>query len=83
MDDQSFQSRNGIARRDFLRGVSGAAIGFALSRVAFAAEPGGPPVSAPQRKGFGSLRIEQSFASYGETCFDFAAHGVRVELSLV
>lgn len=47
------------------------------------AESGGPPVSVPQHKGFGSLRIEQSFAGYGETCFDFAADGVRVELSLV
>jgi hypothetical protein len=37
----------------------------------------------PQHKGFGSRRIEQSFAGYGETCFDFAVDGVRVELSLV
>jgi len=39
----------------------------------------------PQHKGFGSVRIEQSFGGYGETCFDFAAGGVRcsLEVSLI
>jgi carbonic anhydrase len=34
---------NGFARRDFLKCVGAAAVGIALSRVAFAAEPGKPP----------------------------------------
>ncbi len=37
------QSDNGVARRDFLKKAGGIAIGLALSRVAFAAEPGKPP----------------------------------------
>jgi len=34
-------------------------------------ETGGPPVSVPRRKGFGSLLIEQSFIGYGETSLEF------------
>ena len=37
------QLNNGVARRDFLKHVGGAAAGFALSRMAFAADPGKPP----------------------------------------
>jgi hypothetical protein len=33
----------------------------------------------PQRKGFGSLQIEQSFAGCGETCFYFAADDAEVQ----
>ena len=36
-------------------------------------ETGGPPVTAPQRKGFGSVLIEQSFVGYGETCLRLPA----------
>ena len=45
-------------------------------------ETGGPPVTAPQRKGFGSVLIEQSFAGYGETLFDFQPDGLRCSLEL-
>ena len=45
-------------------------------------ETGGPPVAAPQRKGFGSVLIEQSFGGCGETCFDFRADGLRCSLEL-
>jgi two-component sensor histidine kinase len=45
-------------------------------------ETGGPPVTAPQRKGFGSTLIEQSFAGYGETCIDFQPDGLRCSLEL-
>jgi two-component sensor histidine kinase len=47
-------------------------------------ESDGPPVSVPERKGFGSLLIEQSCAGYGESCIDFAPGGLRcfLELSL-
>jgi carbonic anhydrase len=34
---------DGVARRDFLKRVGGAALSIALSRVAFAADPGKPP----------------------------------------
>jgi two-component sensor histidine kinase len=45
-------------------------------------ETGGPPVTAPQRKGFGSVLIEQSFVGYGETLFDFQPDGLRCSLEL-
>ena len=45
-------------------------------------ESGGPPVTAPQRKGFGSVLIEQSFLGYGETFFDFRPDGLRCSLEL-
>jgi len=37
------QSNDGVARRDFLKRVGGAAAGLALSRVVFAADPDKPP----------------------------------------
>jgi two-component sensor histidine kinase len=45
-------------------------------------ETGGPPVAAPQRKGFGSVLIEQSFVGYVETGFDFRQDGLRCSLEL-
>jgi PAS domain S-box-containing protein len=45
-------------------------------------ETGGPPVTGPQRKGFGSVLIEQSFVGYGETLFDFQPNGLRCSLEL-
>ena len=45
-------------------------------------ETGGPPVSVPQRKGFGSLLIEQSFVGYGETSFEFRPDGLKCSLEL-
>jgi two-component sensor histidine kinase len=45
-------------------------------------ETGGPPVAAPQRKGFGSVLIEQSFVGYGETGFDFRPDALRCSLEL-
>jgi two-component sensor histidine kinase len=45
-------------------------------------ETGGPPVNGPQRKGFGSVLIEQSFVGYGETLFDFQPDGLRCSLEL-
>ena len=45
-------------------------------------ESGGPPVTTPQRKGFGSVLIEQSFLGYGETFFDFRPDGLRCSLEL-
>jgi two-component sensor histidine kinase len=47
-------------------------------------ETGGPPVTVPQRKGFGSLLIAQSFAGYGETSVEFRRDGLRclLEISL-
>jgi PAS domain S-box-containing protein len=45
-------------------------------------ETGGPPVTGPQRKGFGSVLIEQSFVGYGETLFDFQPDGLRCSLEL-
>jgi PAS domain S-box-containing protein len=45
-------------------------------------ETGGPPVTVPQRKGFGSLLIEQSFVGYGETSFEFRPDGLRCSLEL-
>jgi PAS domain S-box-containing protein len=43
-------------------------------------ETGGPPVTVSQRKGFGSLLIEQSFAGYGETSFEFRPDGLWCSL---
>ena len=43
---------------------------------------GGPPVTVPERKGFGSLLIEQSFSGEGENCVDFRPDGVRCSLEL-
>jgi len=45
-------------------------------------ETGGPPVTAPQRKGFGSVLIEQGLVGYGETFFDFQPDGLRCSLEL-
>jgi two-component sensor histidine kinase len=45
-------------------------------------ETGGPPVTAPQRKGFGSVLIEQSVVGYGETFIDFRPDGLRRSLEL-
>jgi PAS domain S-box-containing protein len=45
-------------------------------------ESGGPPVSVPQRKGFGTVLIEQSFVGYGETLFDFRPDGLMCSLEL-
>jgi PAS domain S-box-containing protein len=45
-------------------------------------ENGGPPVTAPARKGFGSLLIEQSFAGEGQTHFEFAPKGLRCSLDV-
>jgi carbonic anhydrase len=39
----SGQSDIRVARRDFLKKAGGVAVGLALSRVGFAAEPGAPP----------------------------------------
>jgi two-component sensor histidine kinase len=45
-------------------------------------ETGGPPVAIPERTGFGSLLIEQSFSSEGESRVDFRPDGVRCSLEL-
>ena len=45
-------------------------------------EIGGPPVTAPERKGFGSLLIEHSFSGEGDSRVDFHADGVRCSLEL-
>jgi PAS domain S-box-containing protein len=45
-------------------------------------ESGGPPVTTPKGKGFGSLLIEQSFEGHGETCFEFRSDGLRCALEL-
>jgi PAS domain S-box-containing protein len=45
-------------------------------------ETGGPPVTAPERKGFGSLLIEQSFAGEGQTHFEFEPGGLRCSLEV-
>lgn len=46
-------------------------------------EAGGPPVVAPQRKGFGSRMIERALASYlqGETRLDYPPSGLVFRLS--
>jgi len=43
-------------------------------------ESGGPAVTAPERKGFGSLLIETSGG--GETCVDYRPDGVRCRLEV-
>jgi PAS domain S-box-containing protein len=43
-------------------------------------ERGGPPVTAPQRKGFGSTVLEHVMAEYFETRIDFAPSGIVYEL---
>jgi two-component sensor histidine kinase len=45
-------------------------------------ETGGPPVSAPERKGFGSLLIEQSFAGEGQTLFEYKPKGLKCSLEV-
>jgi two-component sensor histidine kinase len=45
-------------------------------------EVGGPLVTAPQRKGFGSLLIEQSFRGEQQSCFDYRLTGLICVLSL-
>jgi PAS domain S-box-containing protein len=45
-------------------------------------ESGGPPVSVPQRKGFGSVLIEQCSVRDGEAAFDFRHDGLRCSLEL-
>jgi two-component sensor histidine kinase len=45
-------------------------------------ESGGPPVTAPQRKGFGSVLIEQGLVGYGESFLDFRPDGLRCSLEL-
>jgi PAS domain S-box-containing protein len=45
-------------------------------------ESEGPPVTAPQRKGFGSVLIEQGLVGYGETFLDFRPDGLRCSLEL-
>jgi len=45
-------------------------------------EVGGPPVAAPQRKGFGSLLIEQSFRGEQQSCFDYRPTGLICALAL-
>jgi len=46
-------------------------------------EQGGPPVTQPKQKGFGSAFLERVMAEYFETppTIEFAATGVRYELS--
>ena len=46
-------------------------------------ESGGPPVTVPERKGFGSLLIEQGFSGEGGSRVDFRADGVRCSLELL
>jgi two-component sensor histidine kinase len=43
-------------------------------------EAGGPPVTVPKRKGFGSLLIESS--GDGDSHVDFRPNGVRCSLNL-
>lgn len=45
-------------------------------------EQGGPPVSLPERKGFGSVLIERSLRSYfrGKAATDFRPDGLVFEL---
>jgi PAS domain S-box-containing protein len=47
-------------------------------------ECGGPPVSPPRRRGFGSRLIEETLAAevYGEVRLDFLAQGVRCTMDL-
>jgi PAS domain S-box-containing protein len=45
-------------------------------------ETGGPPVSVPRRKGFGSLLIEQTFAGEGQTVLDYKPKGLRCSFEM-
>jgi PAS domain S-box-containing protein len=45
-------------------------------------EVGGPLVTAPQRKGFGSLLIEQTFRGEQQSCFDYRPTGLICVLAL-
>jgi PAS domain S-box-containing protein len=45
-------------------------------------ESGGPPVAPPQRKGFGSVLIDQISLGHGRTVFDFHPDGLRCSLEL-
>lgn len=45
-------------------------------------EMAGPPVSVPERKGFGSLLIQQGFSGFGETRLDFRPDGLRCSLDI-
>ena len=45
-------------------------------------ESEGPQVTAPKRKGFGSVLIEQGLVGYGETFLDFRSDGLRCSLEL-
>jgi two-component sensor histidine kinase len=46
-------------------------------------ETGGPPVTPPARKGFGSRMIERALqGQQGKACFDFAPEGLVVTLEM-
>ena len=45
-------------------------------------ETGGPPVTIPERKGFGSLLIEQAFTTDRGPCLDFRSEGLTCALEL-
>lgn len=45
-------------------------------------ETGGPPVTPPETKGFGSLLIDQSFGKDGESCFVFPPEGLVCALTI-
>ena len=46
-------------------------------------ESGGPPVGAPERKGFGSTLIERALQQeQGHSCFDFRPEGVICQLEM-
>jgi hypothetical protein len=56
---------------------------FIRTHLACWQEHGGPPVTQPKQKGFGSAVLEQVMAEYFETppTIEFAATGVRYEVS--
>ena len=45
-------------------------------------ETGGPPVTPPETKGFGSILIDQSFGEDGESCFVFPPEGLICALTI-
>jgi two-component sensor histidine kinase len=45
-------------------------------------ETGGPHVTPPETKGFGSLLIDQSFSDDGESCFVFRPEGLICSLTI-
>jgi len=45
-------------------------------------ETGGPHVTPPETKGFGSLLIDQSFSGDGESCFVFRPVGLICSLTI-